>query len=252
MQARGQGLDKPPPGGFPLGMADPHRHEIRESRKSTLLGTFAGWFMLLWCATLRYEIEDRAGVSRPGVFSGPVIFALWHNRIFYVPYAWTQLVKPVRPGLVVLTSASHDGATLAHSMAVLGMDAVRGSTSRRAVAALVGMRRALAQGKDVCITPDGPRGPCYAFQAGSVKLAESSQVPVIPVHGEASNSVRLETWDHLVIPMPFSRVRVIFDDALAVPPGLSEDAFEAERARIESVMRAATHDSDISPDPRPQ
>jgi lysophospholipid acyltransferase (LPLAT)-like uncharacterized protein len=152
--------------------------------------------------------------------------------------------------LVVLTSASHDGAALARAMGVQGMGAVRGSSSRRAVAALVGMKRALREGCDLCVTPDGPRGPRYVLQAGPVKLAESAGVPIIPVHAHAFSAWALKSWDRFLIPKPFSRVRVIYDHALVVPPGLADDAFEAERAKLEAVMRAGAEASYHS-DPQP-
>jgi lysophospholipid acyltransferase (LPLAT)-like uncharacterized protein len=232
-------------------MADASRRlEVRESRKSTVLGTCAGWLMRLWCGTLRYEIEDRAGVTDRAKFPGPVIFCLWHNRIFYAPDGWRRLIRSFRPKLVVLTSASHDGAALARAMGVLGMGAVRGSSSRRAVAALVGMKKALREGNDLCLTPDGPRGPRYELQPGPVKLAESTGAPVVPVHAFAFSTWRLKSWDRFEIPKPFSRVRVIFDRALVVPPGLADDAFEAERAKLEAVMRAGTEFSYHS-DPEP-
>jgi lysophospholipid acyltransferase (LPLAT)-like uncharacterized protein len=109
---------------------------------------------------------------------------------------------------VVLTSASHDGAALATAMGVFGIGSVRGSSSRRGVAALVGMRKALREGIDVCVTPDGPRGPRYMIQAGLVKLAETSAAPVIPIHVEYPNCWRLKTWDRFAIPKPCSTVRV--------------------------------------------
>jgi lysophospholipid acyltransferase (LPLAT)-like uncharacterized protein len=215
------------------------RSEIRESGKATFLGKLAGRIMQAWCATLRFEITDRCGLTRPGGIAGPVVYCLWHNCIFTVPAAWKRACGKHRRA-VVLTSASHDGAALAQAMGVFGIGSVRGSSSRRGVAALVGMRKALREGVDVCVTPDGPRGPRHVIQAGLVKLAETSGAPVIPIHVEYSSCWRLKTWDRFAIPKPCSTVRVIFDEALAVPGGLSEDEFEGWRSRIESIMRAGT------------
>jgi lysophospholipid acyltransferase (LPLAT)-like uncharacterized protein len=215
------------------------RSEIRESGKATFLGKLIGRIMQAWCATLRFEIEDRCGLTRPGGIDGPVIYCLWHNRIFTVPAAWKRNCGKHRRA-VVLTSASHDGATLARAIGVFGIGSVRGSSSRRGVAALVGMRKSLREGVDVCVTPDGPRGPRYVMQAGLVKLAESSGAPVIPIHVEYPNCWRLKTWDRFAIPKPCSTVRVIFDEALAVPDGLSEDEFESWRRRLEVLMRQGT------------
>ncbi len=215
--------------------------EIRESRKARVLGTLAGWFMRAWSWTLRFEIEDRSGVITPGNVDAPVIFALWHNRIFTIPPIWWRTGGNSRK-TVVLTSASHDGAMLAHAMEVFGLGAVRGSSSRRAVAALVGMKRSLKEGCDVCITPDGPRGPRYTFQPGVVKLAESAKTPIIPIHASYDAAWRMKTWDRFVIPKPFSRVHVVFGEMIHVPSGLDEAAFSAECARIEAIMRAGADD----------
>lgn len=222
-------------------MAKKKDSEIRESGKAKVLGTLAGWFMKLWAATLRYRIEDRCGICTPGNFSTPVMFALWHNRIFTLPPVWWRSGGNGRKS-VVLTSASHDGAMLSHAMAVFGLGAVRGSSSRRAVAALVGMKKALKEGFDVCITPDGPRGPRYEFQPGVVKIAESAGVPIIPIHATYASAWRVKTWDRLVIPKPFSKVHVVFDRELVVPSAMDEAAFAAECAKIEKILRDGTDD----------
>ncbi|MFC7336359.1 lysophospholipid acyltransferase family protein [Haloferula chungangensis] len=215
--------------------------EIRESRKATLIGKTAGWLMRGLCATLRFEYLDRCGIGKRGTFPGPVIYCLWHNRIFTVPAAWRKLCGADRRA-VVLTSASHDGAMLARAVGVFGIGAVRGSSSRRGVAALVALRKAMREGLDICLTPDGPRGPRYVLQPGAVKLAEAGRAPIIPVHVEFSSAWKLKSWDRFHVPKPFSKVRVIFDEALAVPAELSESEFEEWRLRIESVLRAGAED----------
>lgn len=75
------------------------------------------------------------------------------------------------------------------------------------------------------------------MQAGVLKLAEAGGAPLVPVHVECLDAWRLRTWDRFQVPKPFSRVRVIFDPALAVPAGLADDEFEAWRLRVEEVLR---------------
>lgn len=216
--------------------------EIRGDRKSEILGTLTGWLMRLWNATLRYEVHDRCGITAADNQLPPVIYAMWHNRIFVIPSIWWKSCGRHRKA-VVLTSASKDGTILARAMAVFGIGSVRGSSSRRAVAALIGIKRELRDGVDVCITPDGPRGPRYVFHAGMIKLAESSGAPILPVHATFSSAWRLKTWDRLVIPKPFSRVTVIFDELLAVPPKLDEAAFQQQTDRIREILLAGTDDN---------
>lgn len=215
--------------------------EIRESRKSTLIGSSAGWLMRLLCATLRFEIDDRCHLGSKGSLPKPVIYCLWHNRIFTVPRVWQKLCGAHRKA-VVLTSASHDGAMLARAVGVFGIGSVRGSSSRRGVAALVALRKALREGVDICLTPDGPRGPRYVLQPGAVKLAQAGQAAIIPIHVEYASAWVIKSWDRFHVPKPFSKVRVIIDEALAVPAELSESEFEDWRLRIESILRAGVED----------
>jgi len=216
--------------------------EIRSDRKSSVLGTLAGWSMKLLAATLRMEIRDENGLDTPDPGMPPVIYLLWHNRFFTVPAAWRRLCGEHRR-TVVLTSASHDGQMVASAMAVFGLGSVRGSSSRRGVAALVGLKRALAGGMDVCLTPDGPRGPRYVLQPGVVKLAQSTGAPVVPIHVDFPSAWRLKTWDRFVIPKPFSRVTVTFARALHIPREMDDSAFENERIKLESLMVSGTDDA---------
>ncbi|MDP3849084.1 MAG: lysophospholipid acyltransferase family protein [Luteolibacter sp.] len=223
-------------------MSSKKTSEIRSDRKSALLGTLAGWTIRLLALTLRTSIRDLSGIGAPDSGMPPVIYILWHNRFFAAPPAWQKLCGPVRKA-VALTSASHDGDMVAHAMAVFGVGSVRGSSSRRGVAALVGLKRALQEGLDICVTPDGPRGPRYKIQPGIVKLAESTGAPIIPIHVRFSSAWRLKTWDRFVIPKPFSRVEVTFAQAIRLTRGMDAESFENERLKLESLLVSGTDDA---------
>lgn len=222
-------------------MSKPYSNEVRGDRKSEILGTFAGWLMWCWSRLLFYEVDDRCGILTTREPIPPVIYALWHNRIFTIPPIWGRTGGKLRKS-VVLTSASKDGTILANAMKVFQLGAVRGSSSRRAVAALIGMKRALQQGLDVCITPDGPRGPRYSFHPGVIKLAQATGAPIVPIHLYFTNAWRLKTWDRLVIPKPFSRVVVVFDELLVIPSKLDETGFAAQVERVKTILLTGADD----------
>ncbi|MBC8126344.1 MAG: lysophospholipid acyltransferase family protein [Gloeobacteraceae cyanobacterium ES-bin-144] len=216
--------------------------EIRSDRKSAMLGTLIGWLMKSIVATLRLEVRDLCGISSSQNSLPPVIYILWHNRFFTVPAAWNKICGNHRQ-CVALTSASHDGDMVARAMAVFGLGAVRGSSSRRGVAALVGLKRALQEGLDVCLTPDGPRGPRYIIQPGVIKLAEATGAPIVPIHVAFSSAWRLKTWDRFVIPKPFSRVIVTFSESIHLTKGIDVETFESERLKIETLLVNGTDDA---------
>lgn len=220
-------------------MTDParqnRRHQIRGDERSRRLGSFIGGLMRVWAATWRVEVRDEAGVCQSGVCAEPVIFALWHDCIFTVPPVWSRHVGGHRHA-VVLTSASKDGAVLEAAMGRFGIGAVRGSSSRRAVAGLIGLRQAMRAGSDTCITPDGPKGPRHVCQPGIIKLAQTTGAPIIPIRCGFSSLRRLNTWDRFIIPLPFSAVRLCFGKPIQVPADADDAAFEKARKALEAEL----------------
>lgn len=219
--------------------AEDRNLEKRGGGKERLGGTLVGWLIRLYNATLRLEVVDRAGVQDER-FSGGAMLAIWHNRLFVIGPVWQKSSEPRKTA--VLTSASSDGAVVSSVMAVFGFEAVRGSSSRRGRAAMVGVMRKIKEKCFVGITPDGPRGPRYVIQGGVVKLAQACQVPIIPIRVELSKAWHLNSWDRFCIPYPFSKVTVIYEPALDVPRELSEVEFEEQRLQIQTVLRKGIDD----------
>ncbi len=164
----------------------------------------------------------------------PLIHVLWHNRILVSPYLFRK-IYPKRE-TVVLTSASKDGAVLAAAVKVFKVGAVHGSSSRRGAAAIVALRRATREGKDLVFTPDGPRGPRYHLQPGVVKIAQTTGLAIVPLHIEYLSCWKLRTWDLFRIPKPFSKVRVTLGDPITVPRKLDDDGFEKARHALEQIL----------------
>lgn len=215
---------------------------IRGTRASAIAGTLIGALMKSLGATLRLTVRDECGIGADNASFPPCIYLLWHSRFLIVPYAWRKLTRGRRK-TVVLTSASKDGDMVARSMAAFGLGAVRGSSSRRGVAALVGLKRALEEGNDICLTPDGPKGPRYQLQPGVLALAHATGAPVVPVHIRFHSAWRLRTWDRFVIPKPFSRVEVTFAEPIDVAAQLAGSTQDAVRSDLEALLIEGTDDS---------
>jgi lysophospholipid acyltransferase (LPLAT)-like uncharacterized protein len=206
------------------------------SPKSRRIG-FAGACMIrLISSTLRWRLHDPSGVATsPPEHS--MIWTFWHNRIFVLPTVYHKYLK-TRKG-AVLTSASRDGEIIAAVIARFGCDAVRGSSSRRGLAALLGLKEWIQDGYDVAIVPDGPRGPRYRLGPGAVKLAELTGAAILPVRIEYGSAWVFKSWDRFQLPKPFTTVDVYLGPYTFVPSGLDEETFETERLRIEQLMNPA-------------
>lgn len=71
-----------------------------------------------------------------------------------------------------------------------------------------GLLKTLKQGRGICITPDGPKGPRYKINGNITALAAKFGLPVIPLCFSASSAVVLNTWDKFIIPLPFSKIYI--------------------------------------------
>lgn len=189
----------------------------------------------LWSLTLRYKIEDRAGVVGK-VTAQNYIASLWHNRLLIFPFVLRRFF-PDRHG-AALISASRDGELLADAIKRFGYDVVRGSSSRLGASAILQLSQTLASGRDVVITPDGPRGPAYELGQGIVFLAQKSGAAVVPVNIEYSSCWRLKSWDRFILPRPFAKVLVIIGSPHHVGLSDTPKQFEAERQRLQQAMMA--------------
>lgn len=183
--------------------------------------------------TLRYEIEDRAGIVKRPV-SENYIGALWHNRLLIFPLVLRRFF-PNRPG-AALISASRDGDLLADAVERFGFDVVRGSSSRLGATGIRQLTDVLQSHRDVVITPDGPLGPVYEPGPGIVFLAQKSGAAILPMNMEYSNCWRVRSWDRFIVPRPFAKVRVIIGQPHHVRATGTDEEFETERRRLQEAM----------------
>ena len=189
----------------------------------------------VWARTLRFEIDDRAGVAdKPAAEN--YIGALWHNRLLIFPLVLRRFF-PHRSG-AALISASRDGDLLADAIHRFRYDVVRGSSSRLGASAILQLTQLLASGHDVVITPDGPRGPAYELGPGIIFLAQKSGTPVLPMNLEYSRCWRLGSWDRFIVPRPFSKVRVLIGEPHRVRTTATPEEFESERKSLQQAMMA--------------
>lgn len=210
-----------------------------------VLGAQAVWVVVKMVSlTLRYRIKDPHGfMTRQDLRQ--VIYCTWHNRLALSMKMHSVLAcrHHRTVGLAGLVSASRDGAFLAAILKRFGVQTIRGSSSRRGPQALLELATMSDRGYDVAITPDGPRGPCYAVQQGVMALAQVTGLPAVPVSCHLSWKLRLKSWDQFQIPLPFSRCEITIGKTLSVPRESSDIHRESLRLELETEMRLITCDN---------
>lgn len=207
-----------------------------------LLAALIYFFIRAVGFTLRPEWRDRSGLLVGN--SQPVIFCIWHNRLalsLLILRDYVQKLQPTRR-LAAIVSASRDGAMVARVLEHFDALPVRGSSSRRGPQALLELTRVAAQGRDLAITPDGPRGPRYVVQDGVIALAQLTGMPVVPVSFHLNWKLRTKSWDGFQIPFPFARWTVTFGEPVRVPREATSAERERARLELETSLKNITVD----------
>jgi lysophospholipid acyltransferase (LPLAT)-like uncharacterized protein len=140
-------------------------------------------------------------------------------------------------GVAILISEHGDGEIIARVAEALGYRSVRGSSSRGAERALLGMIREVKEGSEVAITPDGPRGPAQHFAPGAAIIAQRSGAPLLPLTAFADRAWRLKSWDRFLIPKPFARVVVTYGEPWRAD-GLTAREAATQAPALERMLRA--------------
>ncbi|MBI3754335.1 MAG: DUF374 domain-containing protein, partial [Deltaproteobacteria bacterium] len=85
-----------------------------------------------------------------------------------------------------------DGELIARTVKRLGIDSVRGSSTRGWLVGVKGLLNEIKKRKDIAITPDGPKGPRFNAQIGIIGLAKITGLPIIPMTFSASKKKPLK------------------------------------------------------------
>ena len=185
----------------------------------------------LWSISLRPTVVGGEGYNRLRAAGKPVVLLLWHGRMFFAPHFFRG------SRVVPLISPSRDGEVLVQLARQWGHKKfLRGSSSHSMVGAWKDMKTELATGGAMIIVPDGPRGPYRTLKAGGLRLAQETGAYGVTISFSARRKKILSSWDRFLLPLPFSRIVVVFGDPFTIPPGLRGEAFEAERSRVERLL----------------
>ena len=169
----------------------------------------------------------------------PAIAPCWHECLIPAACCYRDANS------TILVSSSFDGECIARTLHRLGMRTVRGSSTRGGQKALRAMPGAFQDGFMV-FTADGPKGPARLAKVGPVMLARSTGIPIYCFHLAPRHAWRLNSWDRMLIPQPFTRVHVRVSQAIEVPAEASHEELRAvhqqmqetlERVRLEAERR---------------
>ncbi|HWG48797.1 MAG TPA: lysophospholipid acyltransferase family protein [Candidatus Acidoferrales bacterium] len=207
------------------------KFSFREKIQLALITWTATWLIRLIGPTLRYTFMAEPDCRGNERGSGPIcIWTFWHRCVI----AATHRCRDNQ--IAVMTSRSFDGEYIARIIRKFGFIPVRGSSSRGAVGALMGMRRELEEGHSVAFTIDGPRGPRYVAKPGPVMLAKKSGVPIGCFYIHVESAWVLNSWDRMMVPKPFSRAVFYASSPIFVPADADDEQMTLFHAQMQEAL----------------
>lgn len=193
----------------------------------------AAVLLLLKC-TLRRRLVNPDDLFARWSRGERVILAFWHEQLVLVPFAYRG------PRVCIMVSRHRDGELISRAVRPLGIETVRGSSTRGWSGGLKGLLRAHRTGADLAFAADGPRGPRRVAKSGVIQMARATGASIVPVAAAARWHRRLGSWDRLVVPLPGSPVVYVAGEALSVPADAGPADLESARAALERELERVT------------
>lgn len=189
--------------------------------------------LMLSCRVVRVEGLERAQdiVSRTG---GGAVYATWHQRMSYHFHHFGSR------HVTMMISRSRDGEYAARVARWLGFRDVRGSSTRGGGRALREIIERMRQGEIGGMLADGPQGPPRRAKVGSLIMARDAGVPLVPVLWGADRCWIFNSWDRYLVPKPFARVAILYEEPLLVPPEADGESLETLRELFEHRLNRGT------------
>lgn len=182
--------------------------------REKLLGLFASLFIRLLGLTYRYELvfqneSDKAffynAIKRKKLSSEkPLLIAFFHqDELCFIPFFKNKFFS-------VLVSHSKDGQIMTNAISRLGIEAVRGSSSRGAVAGLIASIKKVQEGYNFALAVDGPKGPIYVVKEGICAIQKKTSAPIAPIRAIVSDAFIFEkAWNKAKLAKPFSKIKIV-------------------------------------------
>ena len=100
------------------------------------------------------------------------ILCMWHGDLLMQAFNYRNFKK--NGTVKVIVSEHSDGEIIRRTVEHLGVGSLSGSSTRGGAKALLGAIKALQNGIDVAITPDGPKGPAHSIADGIIMIAQKT------------------------------------------------------------------------------
>jgi lysophospholipid acyltransferase (LPLAT)-like uncharacterized protein len=184
------------------------------------------WWLVraIWASCRVTHVSGKAAAEQAARDLKSLIPVYWHQHMLFGARALLDLRDA---GLKVgfLVSPSVDGTAPAMLVQKFNAHVIRGSSTHTGARALRDYYETIVkQQVSPAITPDGPRGPRHEFKPGAIMLSQITGKPILPIAVAHSAKYTFRTWDSFELPLPFSRVAIVYGEPVKVSRAMDADA----------------------------
>ena len=168
---------------------------------------------------------------------GPVVLVLWHEFSLMAPVHW-----PVALGqLSSLRDTSPIGMVSGAVQYRFGLDPMAMSAKMSNRSASREILRRVQAGKSIGLTGDGPLGPVHVVKDAALDWARATGCPVFVYAYTVKRIKRLNTWDNMILPLPFTRGTSVYLRWKSDVPRRADDAaINRLRADLKTTLDAVS------------
>ena len=177
---------------------------MKKKFKKYLQTNILPYFLQLFVRLIYLTNKKTYHYPKDGIPSQNIIVAMWHGDLLMQPLNYRHF-KP-NGTIKVIVSEHRDGETIKRVVDYLGVGALSGSSTRGGAKVLIGAIKALRNGIDIAITPDGPKGPIYSVADGIVAIGQKTKAKILPFSSIANSYWQLKSWDKFIVPKPFGKI----------------------------------------------
>lgn len=181
----------------------------------TIEGEFVYLYHWLTTFTARWQIEGEANLAAARAHGRPILFTAWHGQVALFLMYGHRFFDPAKFTLIIVGDERTDilgrlGSRIGsqhHSVDMQGNPMAAGRATLRVI-------KAMKQGQNSFIAPDGPDGPAYEPRAGVIYLAKKAAATILPLGIWARPAYQRQRWDHYIVPFPFARAQMVIGDPI--------------------------------------
>ena len=194
-----------------------------------LVGYYVLKFIYL---TLKKEFIIKGSIAE----NEPIIISCWHGELGMPPFFMIKKLRAKKANYMII-SEHKDGEYIAKVMQKIGHQAIRGSSTRGGARVLLQAIKALKEGKDIAITPDGPNGPRHSVADGIVVISQKSGAKIVAVGFKATRFWQFNSWDKFILPKPFSKITFFASEPFSLEKLDKNDAKKEVLKQMEELKK---------------